>query len=463
MQENLLDIEDIFPKSIGNSPLNENIESLDKMEQVIADFDESVRDNKYTNSFSHFSSSILRDQEQFKQQSLPQNLEQNDLLYQEDQNQFLDDQEENLLQTEAEKCSEQQQSSHVLKEISQSQIKNVYATSNNESEINKQNESSFSVKDDVLGGIQLSYVDFSKKIYQQYKEQIIQEQHNQISNQIKVNQQLGINSQFSNNINTKNINNNTQSSNINDQPKLDIHQQEQGEDERKICLEKGIGKIKELGDTIKNSISIMHQKFNEVKGCVSQLAEQDKHKDLWDSKLNEFYNKLFRQASIALFTSNVTNNNTPSKLVIQKPQSVYRFNTKSSVTKPLSSNMSNIQIRKPGSVNKFSVLNKPKSVSKFQIASQEKTNEENKTSSRNTNTANLPQNQRQKSFTVQKFNTNKTNQIQPAPTASSSLGVLKKSKDIKKNSLKKPLTTPSSLLSYKKQSLGKENINFFKK
>lgn len=51
---------------------------------------------------------------------------------------------------------------------------------------------------------------------------------------------------------------------------------------RNICLEKGIGKIKELGDTIKNSIKSMHLKFNEVKGCVSQLADENKHKDVWD-------------------------------------------------------------------------------------------------------------------------------------------------------------------------------------
>ncbi|EAR81885.1 hypothetical protein TTHERM_01443830 (macronuclear) [Tetrahymena thermophila SB210] len=441
MQENLLDMDDIFTKSIGNSPLNENIESLDKLEQVIAEFDEGLRDNKYT-----LTSSILKDSDQFQQQSLPQNETQNDLLYINDQNQFLEEQEENLLQIEADKFIDQPQSSNVLKEISQSQIINVNSQKNNESELSKKNESSFSVKDDVLGGIQLSYVDFSKKIYQQYKEQLVKNQENQI-NQFT-------NSQSCEQISTRNIN-------INNLPKQENRQQEQAEDERQMCLEKGIGKIKELGDTIKNSINIMHQKFNEVKGCVSQLAEQDKHKDMWDNKLNEFYNKLFRQASKALFTSNIANNNTPSKLVIQKPQSVYRFNTKSSVTKPLSSNISNIQNRKPGSVNKFSVLNKPKSVSKFQMTAQEKPSEESKASSSNINT-NLPQNQRQKSFTVQKFNTNKINQTQPA-TNNTNLGVLKSSKDIKKDSLKKPSTTPSSLLSYKKQSLGKENINFFKK
>lgn len=61
-----------------------------------------------------------------------------------------------------------------------------------------------------------------------------------------------------------------------------------------------MGKIRELGDTIKSSMTTMHEKFNEVKSCVSSM-DSNSHKDMWDSRLNDFYNKLFNSASEALF------------------------------------------------------------------------------------------------------------------------------------------------------------------
>lgn len=71
----------------------------------------------------------------------------------------------------------------------------------------------------------------------------------------------------------------------------------------------------------------MHEKFKEVKTCVSLIADEDKHKEQWDSRLSEFYNTLLNSASHGLFTSENAIN-TPGKMSTRKPMSVVRFNAK---------------------------------------------------------------------------------------------------------------------------------------
>lgn len=41
----------------------------------------------------------------------------------------------------------------------------------------------------------------------------------------------------------------------------------------------------------------MQEKFNEAKICVESISEEKKYKELWDSRLSDFYNKLFSSAS----------------------------------------------------------------------------------------------------------------------------------------------------------------------
>ncbi|KRX04025.1 hypothetical protein PPERSA_12472 [Pseudocohnilembus persalinus] len=255
------------------------------------------------------------------------------------------------------------------------------------------------------------------------------------------------------------------------------------------------GKMQELGETIKNSLSSIHQKYSETKFSLNDLSksrgpeeqqeyEKRKLNDIWDSQLNQYYQDFLNNAQDALLKATGTPGKFPkNKINISKSSaqkfptqklSAQKFSTSKVQHPPWNSSkqqqqqlqqQGNLTRRLTGSAQKFSTIsknnslnyNKPMSVQKFPNLSgsgislrSSNLSQQGKNSLSNSQIQQQKQQQNQGKQSASKSNLIKQQQQQKtvgklSTGKSQQNGIISKSKDIKK------IVVPSRFSQYNKK------------